>query len=169
MPRTKYIFYFTFFNGPSGSWFIIDQNNILHALSVNFLYITSKPVNVIINQNTCYFSFQSCMNYIHIYFLVQVMRQINTLALNKVFRVQLYKNNARALLSCILSTVNTDWLQHARSVRGVYEFLLFPHYSSPTWRKCVQCVINDNQALPNFFFSSQQFQRKKKVIEQKEK
>ena len=33
----------------------------------------------------------------------------------------LYKNNARGLLSRILSILNLDWLQHARSVRGVYE------------------------------------------------
>ena len=36
-------------------------------------------------------------------------------------RMQLYKNNARALLSRILSVLNLDWLQHAQSVRGVYE------------------------------------------------
>ena len=40
-------------------------------------------------------------------------------ALREMFRVQLYKNNAHALLSRIL---NLDWLQHARSVRGVYEW-----------------------------------------------
>ena len=45
-------------------------------------------------------------------------------ALRKMFGVQLYKNNARALLSRILSILNLDWLQHARSVRGVYEFLI---------------------------------------------
>ena len=45
-------------------------------------------------------------------------------ALREMFRVQLYKNNARALLSRILSILNLDWLQHARSVRGVYEFIL---------------------------------------------
>ena len=39
----------------------------------------------------------------------------------EMFGVQLYKNNARALLSRILSILNSDWLQHARSVRGVYE------------------------------------------------
>ena len=39
--------------------------------------------------------------------------------------MQLYKNNARALLSRILSILNLDWLQHARSVRGVYECLIF--------------------------------------------
>ena len=44
------------------------------------------------------------------------------LALREMFGVQLYKNNARALLSCILSILNLDWLQHARSVRGVYEY-----------------------------------------------
>ena len=44
-------------------------------------------------------------------------------ALREMFGVQLYKNNARALLSRILSILNLDWLQHARSVRGVYEYL----------------------------------------------
>ena len=34
-----------------------------------------------------------------------------------VFGVQSYKNNARALLSRILNILNSDWLQHARSVR----------------------------------------------------
>ena len=42
-------------------------------------------------------------------------------ALREMFGVQLYKNNARALLSRILSILNLDWLQHVRSVRGVYE------------------------------------------------
>ena len=45
-------------------------------------------------------------------------------ALRDMFEVQLYKNNARALLSCILSILNLDWLQHACSVRGVYEVLI---------------------------------------------
>ena len=45
-------------------------------------------------------------------------------ALREMFRVQLYKNNARALLSRILSILNLDWLQHARSVCGVYEYKL---------------------------------------------
>ena len=44
-----------------------------------------------------------------------------------VFGVQLYKNNARALLSRIFSIVNSDWLQHARSVRGVYEYHMKLH------------------------------------------
>ena len=48
-------------------------------------------------------------------------------ALREMFGVQLYKNNARALLSRILSILNLDWLQHARSVRGVYESFLMPH------------------------------------------
>ena len=40
-----------------------------------------------------------------------------------MFGVQLYKkNNARVLLSRILSILNLDWLQHACSVRGVYEW-----------------------------------------------
>ena len=46
-------------------------------------------------------------------------------ALREMFGVQLYKNNARALLSRILSILNLDWLQHARSVRGVYELSLY--------------------------------------------
>ena len=41
--------------------------------------------------------------------------------LREMFGVQLYKNNACALLSRILSILNLDWLHHARSVRGVYE------------------------------------------------
>ena len=41
--------------------------------------------------------------------------------LREMFGVQLYKNNARELLLRILSILNLDWLQHARSVRGVYE------------------------------------------------
>ena len=45
-------------------------------------------------------------------------------ALRDMFGVQLYKNNARALLSRILSILNLDWLQHARSVRGVYECMI---------------------------------------------
>ena len=46
-------------------------------------------------------------------------------ALREMFGVQLYKNNARALFSRILSILNLDWLQHARGVRGVYELFLF--------------------------------------------
>ena len=44
-----------------------------------------------------------------------------------VFRVQLYKNNARALLSHILSIVNSDWLQHVRCVHGMYKTLFYPN------------------------------------------
>ena len=44
--------------------------------------------------------------------------------LREMFGVQLYKNNARALLLRILSILNLDWLQHARSVRGVYEWVI---------------------------------------------
>ena len=45
-------------------------------------------------------------------------------ALREMFGVQFYKNNARALLLRILSILNLDWLQHARSVRGVYEYMI---------------------------------------------
>ena len=51
-----------------------------------------------------------------------------------MFGVQLYKNNARTLLSRILSILNLDWLQHAGSVRGVYELNLFG-INGPTWWK----------------------------------
>ena len=34
------------------------------------------------------------------------------------------QNNAHMLLSRILSIINPDWLQHARSVLGVYEYKL---------------------------------------------
>ena len=50
-------------------------------------------------------------------------------ALRETFGVQLYKNNARALLSRILSILNLDWLQHVRRVRGVYEWKLMNVYS----------------------------------------
>ena len=53
-------------------------------------------------------------------------------ALREMFGVQLYKNNARALLSRILSILNLDWLQHARSVRGVYEYILMKTSSNDT-------------------------------------
>ena len=46
-------------------------------------------------------------------------------ALCEVF-VQVYKNDARALLLHSLSIVNSDWLQHARSIWGVYEHILIP-------------------------------------------
>ena len=42
--------------------------------------------------------------------------------------MQLYKNNARTLLPCILSFLNSDWLQHAHSVRGVYELSILAMY-----------------------------------------
>ena len=50
-------------------------------------------------------------------------------ALREMFGVQLYKNNARVLLWRILSILNLDWLQRARSVHGVYESLL----TSTSW------------------------------------
>ena len=52
-------------------------------------------------------------------------------ALREMFGVQLYKNNACALLSCILSILNLDWLQHSRSVRGVYEMIIQHGKGSP--------------------------------------
>ena len=65
-------------------------------------------------------------------------------ALREMFGVQLYKNNARALLSRILSILNLDWLQHARSVRGVYEYNLKRIWwgkNYRTWGLWVRSVI----------------------------
>ena len=44
-------------------------------------------------------------------------------ALREMFGVHLFKNNTRVLLSRILSILNSDWLHHARSERGVYELI----------------------------------------------
>ena len=65
------------------------------------------------------------------------------LALHEMFGVQLYKNNARALLSRILSILYLDWLQHARSVRGVYEYniaylLYHIHVSHTLWHEVLK-------------------------------
>ena len=48
-------------------------------------------------------------------------------ALREMFGVQLHKNNARALLLRVLSILNLDWLQHARSVHGVNESSIMDH------------------------------------------
>ena len=62
-------------------------------------------------------------------------------ALREMFGVvQLYKNNARALLSRILSILNLDWLQHARSVRGVYELLVGDKAFYQKGAKCPSCL-----------------------------
>ena len=57
-------------------------------------------------------------------------------ALREMFEVQLYKNNARTLLSHILSILNLDWLQHARSVRGVYESDIITYYCARLQLTC---------------------------------
>ena len=62
-------------------------------------------------------------------------------ALREMFGVQLYKNNARALPSRILSILNLDWLQHARNVRGVYEF--------PVWHWAHENLPYHTDAEPN--------------------
>ena len=62
-------------------------------------------------------------------------------ALREMFGVQLYKNNARALLSHILSNLNLDWLQHARSVRGVYEKVLKYTENLPGFGSGSGCLI----------------------------
>ena len=42
----------------------------------------------------------------------------------KLFQVQLYKNNALAILLRILCILNSDWLRHSCSVREVYEHII---------------------------------------------
>ena len=59
-------------------------------------------------------------------------------ALREMFGVQLYKNNARALLLRILSILNLDWLKHARSVRGVYELCLW--HSLIPWKGSIETI-----------------------------
>ena len=59
-----------------------------------------------------------------------------TSALREMFGVQLYKNNARALLLRILSILNLDWLQHACSVRAVYEYLIRSIHTSIVLWSC---------------------------------
>ena len=69
-----------------------------------------------------------------------------------VLGVQLYKINACALLSCILSIVNSDWLQHARSVPRVYEIVLGIDHSHivsirPGWAHS-QRRVGENITIP---------------------
>ena len=47
----------------------------------------------------------------------------------KVFQVQLYKNEARALLSLILCILNSDWLRHTRGECGVYDFFVREYFN----------------------------------------
>ena len=68
-------------------------------------------------------------------------------ALREMFGVQLYKNNARALLSRILSILNLDWLQHACSVRGVYEYKLYQNdQNPPVWIVSEMTAISNHHA-----------------------
>ena len=64
-------------------------------------------------------------------------------ALREMFGVQLYKNNARALLSRILSILNLDWLQHARSVCEVYEYFDEPQIFSRSSNICQETINTD--------------------------
>ena len=57
--------------------------------------------------------------------------------------MQLYKNNARALLSRMLSIINPDWLQYARSVRGVYELNMIHLITHTSMHKVIfQSYVN---------------------------
>ena len=67
-------------------------------------------------------------------------------ALHEMFGVQLYKNNARALLSHILSILNLDWLQNAHSVRGVYEMLIYAAYNGHI--RCCKTKLGSSYPSP---------------------
>ena len=67
-------------------------------------------------------------------------------AMREMFGVQLYKNNARALFSRILSILNFDWLQHARSVRGVYENAIF-------YITLLLTIVRQDHKILKFFIS----------------
>ena len=71
--------------------------------------------------------------------------------LREMFGVQLYKNNARVLLSRILSILNLDWLQHARSVRGVYE-IYWIDLGQIKKKECVAQTFDKNAMWNASFF-----------------
>ena len=74
-------------------------------------------------------------------------------ALREMFGMQLYKNNARALLSRILSILNLHWLQHARSVRGVYElYIIVIIYPTPRFVSIYLIFSQLNIDSPSKFF-----------------
>ena len=72
-----------------------------------------------------------------------------------MFGVQLYKNNARALLSRILSFLNLDWLLHALSVRGVYECYLSLGLEVPPYLSFIIYLpyTADRKSVPLFAFT----------------
>ena len=76
--------------------------------------------------------------------------------LREMFGVQLYKNNARALLSRILSILTLDWLQHARSVRGVYEL---DNNCAPSFLRLL-CEIGGDCFEPRYFSEGAQLPKK---------
>ena len=83
-------------------------------------------------------------------------------ALREMFGVQLYKNNARVLLSRILSILNLDWLQHARSVRGVYEWLIQEQIN----RRCC-CNKTPPMTRRNLDFFTRTFMKSAKLFTRK--
>ena len=82
-------------------------------------------------------------------------------ALHEMFGEQLYKNNARVLLSNILSILNLDWLQHARSVRGVYEIIIISsiykaHLISQRTSQCASLLLRYQENCYNQFASTRE-------------
>ena len=61
----------------------------------------------------------------------------------KVFKVQLYESNARVVLLRIL---NSDWLQHVRSVWGVY-YVRKEIKSWPTFTVASRSEVNSRLRL----------------------
>ena len=59
-------------------------------------------------------------------------------ALREMLGVQLYKNNACALLLCIFSILNSNWLQHVHCVCRVYEIQV---------NKCVFTCVSEMRQI----------------------
>ena len=69
-----------------------------------------------------------------------------------MFTLELYRNNARALLTHILSILNQDWLQYARSVRRVYEKMMMPLIWN-IGRTCRTAAHSSSLSYKSLFFS----------------
>ena len=86
--------------------------------------------------------------------------------------MQLYKNNAHALLSHILSILDSDWLQYARSVRGVHEYLINDQdkqqaQGSSQNLHSLACILQvgcNKQHVLNYFFCDENSSFRKVLI-----
>ena len=100
----------------SSKYAVINSNS--YTMYTNFLVFIYDKWDILLSFQKVIKYYQQNTNYPRSNWMHATLH----LHAHNVFGVQLYKNNARTLLSHILSIVNSDWLQHARSVRGVYEW-----------------------------------------------